>query len=320
MTPATWAVLALLAVPVVLLLATAGCVGSGTSTGTPPTIPVEQIPPVTPVTPPKKPTAPPTPPPTYEQTVLNTMGLKGYWRLGEMSGATTADNRLTKGVLYGRYFGGITLQLKGALEPKDPDTAAQFLGTNGFVEVDNMPTMFANEVTVELWAKLPTAAANWGVLVGCYQRNPLTPLSDTVFKGYRLRIRWPSGSGNLEIEATVGGMSSPLVTRVPVGKTPTDPTPAWHYVALTYLNLTGQEKMELYVDGKPEGKATGVFTVKVDTPPAQPAPPLRFGAWKDPFGVVIDPYSGLLDEVAVYSQYLDLAPNGVLDQHFKAAT
>jgi len=267
MTQAIWVILGVLAAPVVLLLATTGC---GLSTlGAPPRPDWE-------------------PPLTYEQTVLNTAGLLGYWRLGETSGAI-AFNSFMPGTLDGDYVNWIALGQPGAVPN---DTAVQFLGmpTGGYVDVPSMTPLAGGEFTVELWAQLPNAVPDWGLLVGCYE--PPVSDDDTIEKGYRLRVR--TVDGQIEIEANLGGMSSPDTAQVAIDD------PPWHHVVLTYLHTLDQEPpdhAELYIDGELRVIMEGTYDVVTTQS-------LRFGGgYLDSSGEVTYPYLGLLDEVALYLHY-----------------
>jgi hypothetical protein len=286
MTQAIWVIVGVLAVPVVLLLATAGCAEIAD---------IEDWRPQG---------EPAPPPPTYADTVSNAMGLLGYWRLGETSGAAKAVNSFNPGTLDGDYVNpaGITLEEKGALE-NDPDTAAQFVGTTGYVEVPDMPPVSGGEVTVELWMMLtPTDVPDWGVLVGCYEPD----LSDEtkIATGYRLRVR-TSEPGQFEIEANVGGMAGPLKVKVD------EATPDWHYVVLTYSDALAQA--DLYIDDADPSTLTGPFDVEVTTPFWQP---LRFAVGKGLAEALPYPYAGYLDEVALYETRL---PKVEVDNHYNAA-
>jgi Concanavalin A-like lectin/glucanases superfamily len=309
MTQAIWVILGVLAVPMVLLLATTGC--SLDVRG----IPTESV----------GKTSPVEPQPTYEQTVLDTASLVGYWRLGEKNAVLTtqepkAVNSFWPGNLDGVYVtltpAGITLEEEGALE-NDPDTAAQFAGTptGGFVDVPSVPNgdltpLTGGEVTVELWAKLPdlpNPVPDWALLVGCYE-----PPDDTMTKGYRLRVRTVSDPAQIEIQANIGGMPAPLIGQVPIDvDAPTD----WHHVVLTSLKASDQQpaKAELYIDGKLFGPVVAGTTEIFDVATTQS---LRFaGGYSVEIGKVTDPYPGWLDEVALYLNHLDPAE---VDKHFKA--
>ncbi len=288
MTQAIWVIVGVLAVPVVLLLATTGCAQI---------VDIEDW----------RPQGPPEPPPpTYAETVSNALGLLGYWRLGEPDGAPVAKNSAPPGgTLDGNYvYPGITLAVEGALQ--DTNTAAFFAGTTGYVEVPDMPPLSGGEVTVELWMMLPsTGLPDWGVLVGCYEPN----LSDEtiIATGYRLRVQ-TSKPGQFEIEANVGGMAGPLEVKVDEVD---EATPAWHYVVLTYSDALAQA--ELYIDDKDASTLTGPFFVEVTTPSWQP---LRFAAGIGFAGAVPYPYAGYLDEVALYQTHL---PKAELDNHRNSA-
>jgi hypothetical protein len=296
MTPALWVILGVLAVPVVLLLATTGCTNEyGDIT----TLPPEE------------------PQPTYEQTVLDTASLVGYWRLGEKNAVLTtpepkAENTFWPENLDGDYVNpaGITLEEEGALE-NDPDTAALFAG--GYVDVP-IEELTGGEVTVELWAKLPdlpNPVPDWALLVGCYE--PPVSSDGTIAKGYRLRVRTVSDPDQIEIEANIGGMPAPLIGQVPIDvDAPTD----WHHVVLTCLKASDQQpaKAELYIDVKLFGPLVAGTTEIFDVATTQS---LRFaGGYPVMIGEVTDPYPGWLDEVALYLNYLDPAE---VNKHYNAA-
>jgi hypothetical protein len=288
MTQAIWVIVGVLAVPVVLLLATTGCAGLA---GVRDWRPQEQT---------------PVEPPTYNDLVLGTEGLLGYWRLGEPDGAPVAENSAPPGgTLNGNYVDpGLTLGQDGALLPNDSDKAAFFAGTTGYVEVPDMPPLSGGEVTVELWMMLPpTDVPDWGVLVGCYEPD----LSDEtiIATGYRLRVR-TSEPGQFEIEANVGAMAGPLKVKVD------EATPDWHYVVLTYSDALAQA--DLYIDDGNPSTLTGPFDVEVTTPFFQP---LRFAVGKGLAGALPYPYLGLLDEVALYQNRL---PGDEVEKHFNTAT
>jgi hypothetical protein len=67
----------------------------------------------------------------YPQSVTNTAGLLGYWRLGERSGTTAAD---VTGRAPGSLLGGVSLGARGGLS-LDADTAARFDGVDDEMQV-----------------------------------------------------------------------------------------------------------------------------------------------------------------------------------------
>jgi hypothetical protein len=295
MTQAIWVILSLLAMPVVLLLATTGCTNEYGDFEQTPVEPEKPLP--------------------YSDTVLETASLVGYWRLGENKAELTmpgpkAENAFWFGNLDGDYVtltpAGITLEWEGALE-NDPNTAAQFAG--GFVDVPPQPDgdltpLTGGEVTVELWAKLPdlpNPVPDWALLVGCYEPPDS---SDTIVKGYRLRVRTVSDqNAMIEIEANIGGMPAAFTQQVPLDT-------GWHHVVLTYPNSLGHA--ELYVDGQASKSPTpGPFDLVTTQS-------LRFaGGYSVNIGTASDPYPGWLDEVALYLKHLDPAE---VNEHFKART
>jgi len=319
MTEAVWVALAVLAIPVVLIIATAGCgsllpADAEVEEGAP-----ENPPPATVPTPKKKPDPRrgasgglPTGvelKATYASTVLDTVGLIGYWRLGEEQAELLQQQPQAKNItdtanLNGNYAntGGIQLDVTGALSKGD-DGAARFNG--GYVEVPFQPVLQMDEVTLELWVKIDAAATDWRVVMGCYETQPFNDA--VVVRGYRLRARTVATAGGasaLRVQGMFGGMSTALEVEVPSGQ------PAgWHHVVLTYNRTMGQEKAELYVDTKMAPTANGKCELRLTNPQ-----PLRFAS---ALGFFAATYNGSLDEVALYGQYMGM---GTVAQHFDMAT
>src|SRR5262249_54513852 len=83
--------------------------------------------------------------PIYSSVVLADNPI-GYWRLGETSGPTAFDS---SGLGHnGTYTGGVTLGVPGAIVD-DPNTAARFNGSTGYVAVPGGPFNMANNFTLE---------------------------------------------------------------------------------------------------------------------------------------------------------------------------
>jgi glucose/arabinose dehydrogenase len=83
----------------------------------------------------------------YRDAVFNSPGLISYWRLGESSGTTAADE---KGANPGSYVGGVTLGQPGALMG-DPNTSARFDGTNDELTAGGASLALGAEGTLEGW-------------------------------------------------------------------------------------------------------------------------------------------------------------------------
>jgi Concanavalin A-like lectin/glucanases superfamily/PKD domain len=82
----------------------------------------------------------------YGDTVLDTPGLVGYWRLGEAAGPSLADS---KGAATGSALNGTVFGLTGALAG-DPNTALSFDGANDFGSVP-LNLSGTSKATVEFW-------------------------------------------------------------------------------------------------------------------------------------------------------------------------
>ncbi len=90
---------------------------------------------------------------TYRGSVLATSGLAGYWRLGEQSGTTAADET---GANPGTYLGGYTLGEEGALAT-DADKSVSFDGVSGEL-TPNGPAL-ASSGSLEGWFKWQNGVA-----------------------------------------------------------------------------------------------------------------------------------------------------------------
>jgi chitodextrinase len=85
--------------------------------------------------------------PGYRDTVFTTPGLISYWRLGESSGTTAADE---KGTNPGSYVGGVVLGQRGALT-RDSDTAARFDGSDDEMTARGSALALSTTGTIEGW-------------------------------------------------------------------------------------------------------------------------------------------------------------------------
>jgi hypothetical protein len=101
-------------------------------------------------------TAPPPPATPYRDAVMADQPV-GYWRLAETAGNALDETSNAAG---GRYFGGVTRGVPGALA-SDANLAARFDGIDDYVSVpDNGPMDVGDTFTYELWFK---RGANQGV-------------------------------------------------------------------------------------------------------------------------------------------------------------
>lgn len=96
----------------------------------------------------------------YRGTVLADAPVS-YWRLGEASGTTAADER---GTNPGTYAGGYSLGQAGALA-SDTNTAADFNGTSGRVSVPHSSSLnLTTRVSIEAWVKPDTVTGTRWIL------------------------------------------------------------------------------------------------------------------------------------------------------------
>ncbi|WP_258527915.1 LamG-like jellyroll fold domain-containing protein, partial [Streptomyces sp. NBRC 110611] len=223
-------------------------------------------------------------------------GPAGYWRLGDRSGATAANEISDSGD--GSYLDGVRLGAVGAFADGD-DSALSLDGTKGALEVPTDAFEKSGPISVELWFRTDKP----GVLFGMQDKE----LGQTP-------SHWnPSllvdAEGKLRGHLWDGSAKNPMVSPKKV----TDGT--WHHVVLTAFD-SGQM---LYLDGEPAGFRSG--TVKPETTKYA-----YFGAgysspdWDGRKNRETAYFTGQLDEVALYTRSLSrvdvtghyLARNGLV--------
>jgi hypothetical protein len=188
-----------------------------------------------------------------------------YWRLGEPSGTSAADER---GTNPGTYNGGVSLSQPGAIV-NEVNRAASYDGVNDYTLVPDSNSLdMATGVSLEVWMKRTKSAA--------YQVVAAKPGNgQSKFENYSLWLNTGNQLnayfGNGTTYASVSGGTVDL---------------NWHHVVASYDNATAK----IYVDGTLRGSTTSSVVL---TPNALP---LNLGRAND--GSYF--YGGLLDEVAVY--------------------
>ena len=192
---------------------------------------------------------------------------RGYWRLGEQSGATALDE--TGAGLNGTYLNGVALGRPGALLD-DSDTAAAFDGTNDTVRI--APAAALNPtaaLTLEAWVK-PSASIQSSLIRKDGQ--------------YMLRLR---SDGRIACRIWQGGLVREATTSTTV------PNNSWHQVVCTYDGAA----LIAYIDGA--AKASLAASGSIDSTSRD----LYLGSAYDSY----DYLAGSLDEAAVYDTALPAA-------------
>jgi hypothetical protein len=203
---------------------------------------------------------------TYAGTVLGTPGLIGYWRLGESSGTTAADE---KGTNPGAYWpgSGYTLARPGSLT-RDGNTAVELDGTSGFAYVpDSAAVKPTAAVSIEAWVKPDSLTGTRWIVV-----------KDTF---YYLYIA--NGATIFGVATTTAGYKFVTTTAVT--------TDSWQHLVGTYDGTT----LNLYRNG------VNVASGSASGPIATSTGALFFGVYGPPAGGYFD---GQLDEIALYGSGL----------------
>lgn len=285
--------IALLALPVIMLLAFAGCVGDDPAPSPPPlpTTPPPATPPP-PVTPPATP--PPAKPPTYGEVITAEPNLVSFWRLDDgvpETGDTTAKDSAPVAPKNGEYknLPAVSRGQTGALKSDLNNKCVEFQGTSGYVEVSfdplrNPPLSFS----VEVWLKpTPSALDPQSILSSCE-----TGVGGVIERGFALEILQ---APTLRVRARVGN-ETPTPSEIEASLGDGSQHDGWRHVVMTFNGATG--KLALYVnadDGKPDAEGLGTYkALTVSSTPLRIASNLA-GAL----------FSGRLDEVALYRVALD---------------
>jgi hypothetical protein len=208
---------------------------------------------------------------TYRDVVLAD-GPNSYWRLGESTGTTAADQR---GANPGTYNGGVALGQAGALTG-DANTSALFDGVNDYVVVPDANSLdLTTAVSVEAWVQRTKSAA--------YQVIVSKPGNgQSKFENYAL---WIDSANRLEAYFGDGVGFAQLVG-------PAIDT-NWHHVVGTYDNATAK----MYLDGSLRVSTSSSVHMTAN------ALPLNIGR-ANGGGFFL---GGRIDEVAVYPSILSAA-------------
>jgi hypothetical protein len=207
----------------------------------------------------------------YRDAILATPGLVSYWRLGERSGTTAADQA---GGNAGAYTGGVTLGAPGAVT--DGDTAALFDGSSGYVNVPSSANLaLTGDMTSEAWVK-PTDYGNYNGIVGKTRGNLPAPYDFYLSQGSGVPT-FLRGDGTWGQVGVVSGSNAP-----PVGR--------WSHIVVTVSGNT----VTHYLNGVQNGSGTLTSTGQ-DAGTA-----LRIGSRND----LVTMFKGGIDEVAVYGAAL----------------
>jgi hypothetical protein len=219
---------------------------------------------------------PPLPPYAAE---VNADSPSGYWRLGESSGTSAADQT---GANPGTYDSGVTLGVLGALTG-DANTAARFDGRDDRVNMGDPANgsldFGTGDFTVEAWVK--TTVNGEQAIVSKRAATTGTPF-------WQLTVtNDPGHDGEIRVNVLAGGTLEVYgpARRVDDG--------AWHHVAVVFDRDTG---LTIHVDG------LSVFRPGAASGDVGNAGPFLVGK-----STGYNYFKGDLDEVAVYRAALSAA-------------
>lgn len=197
-------------------------------------------------------------------------GVVGFWRLGEGSGTTAADET---GANPGTYQGGPTLGVAGALL-SNPNTAASFNGSTQYVNVPSSSSLnVSTGVTVEAWAK-PASMPGLGNSGTIAMKATDPPYAYWLQVTDNDRAKFGVGVGGVNRPISAGGVVS---------------TGSWYHLVGTYDGSIER----LYVNGLLVASQALAGAVDIV------AGNFRIGTTR-----ATEWFNGAIDEVAVYNRAL----------------
>lgn len=267
----------------------------------------------------------------YQNQVSAQAELVSYWRLGEAAGSTVAKDSVATAPKDGTYMNliGITFAQPGALAlgSQPGDTSAEFLGSQGYVEVPyeklrNPPYDF----TIEFWIKPKVPVDKPEVVYGsCELGNPGAGPASDVIRGVVLDVipgASPGMTPQIRLRLGSGGGAPATLTADLVD---THQFGGWWHVAATYQFNSRTASLYVNAAGGTPAVTQPSTTAAPPTPPVtfveNKAAPIRIGAGLDesaaaagyPVGGF---FTGQIDEVALYR----VALAGIdIKNHFLAA-
>jgi hypothetical protein len=221
------------------------------------------------------------PPPSSYASVVGADAPVGWWRLGETSGTTAANQA---GGSAGTYAGGVTLDQPSLLATDMVNRAVAFNGSTGRVSVSSSAALqLTNHFSLEAWIK-PTSLPSSGAF-----RTVLTKA-----ESYSLQFNGP------RMEFTVIQSGTRRRLQAPSGAIVAGGT---YHVVGTFDGST----QRLYVNGTQVASAalTGSATTNANT--------LYVGSWDG----ASEFFSGTIDEPAVYNVVLSASQ---VAAHYRAGT
>lgn len=221
----------------------------------------------------------------YREVILGTSGLVAYWRLGEASGTTAADE--SGNGRNGTYSGGYTLGQSGAIV-SSTNTSVLFNGTSAKV---TGPTdlIFPGTAafSVECWLRLFSEPAdNSGGRLVAHETTQF-------FRGWSL-LYYKSGG----VVSLIGVRGESSASQ-DIASAAMSAVAAFVHAAMTYDGST----IKLYLNGSEAGSVASTKSVPNDTGHA-----MTLGTSSHTGGnPLTETLNGWLDEVAIYSLALAAA-------------
>ncbi|MEY2471928.1 MAG: hypothetical protein QOK28_1257 [Actinomycetota bacterium] len=210
--------------------------------------------------------------PTYRSVVMTDTPIS-YWRFGESSGTTAADEQgINAGVVGG---GTVTEGVPGAVPGSDK--AMRFDG--GRVYTGTASSLNPNNFTIEAWFKIKDGWTGYGLIYRWRTFGQIVGVSNGVVSA---SVYGASGAGY--------GITAPSSSRD--GK--------WHHLAFT----KDSSQIKLYIDGALIGTQAMTEPPRYGFDDVYPDTTGAAWGWDGNYYANPNPYYGDLDEVAIYNHAL----------------
>jgi hypothetical protein len=211
-------------------------------------------------------------------------GPLAFWNFNDGIGDQVTDSA-------GRNFHGVRGGTKGQWVESNIDTdfenylqngwAMQFNGSGDYVTMgNNALNMLGSDFTIEAWLKKTSSATSAMSII----TKGMTPNASPPNNGYSLRLQ------NAQLEFAVYGDTTAITVATPA---PADNE--WHQIVAVFRN--GQN-LQLYVDSILQ--ATEIFTTPLSS--LITSAPLTIGAMDDGAGTVSEYFTGILDDIRIFSR------------------
>jgi len=213
-------------------------------------------------------------------SIMTSLNPESYWRFGETSGTTAADDGSTGN---SATYSGVTLGQSGAISGS-ADTSVSFDGSNDYIEIAHDNSYLLNDGTVQLWFNADDLVGDQALISKDHTGNGTGGhFTIRLLNDGSITIRLQSITDSYTLSTAAGSVAAN----------------SWHHVAVTF----GTNGVELFLDGA--SADTNAYTGGLNGNNE----PIVIGAntWTTAPGSITpltEYFGGKIDEVAILGQAL----------------